>query len=204
MGDKRKQRARTEVLRDARLARGKVRARQGSRLTMFASESAPTLPREGAEQRSSAIAYKSVACAASSGSSACPAQSIPGFGKLFFEKEITVSTLNASRSSSRVLLTRRTCLCFQRVDMSGRQGATGRDFFLSFGGHMGNLWTFLAYGEHLGRNLCAFSTWTCRDDKGLNKLLLRQNDLSSRCLNLNSWVGGPLRGVCFAVLCLRL
>ena len=67
-----------QVSRDARLARRNGRARQGSRLTMLASETASTLPREGAEQRSSAIAYKSVACAASSGSSACPAQTIPG------------------------------------------------------------------------------------------------------------------------------
>ena len=60
--------------RDASLARGNGRARQGSRLTMLASETASTLPREGAEQRSIAIACKSVACAASSGSPACPAQ----------------------------------------------------------------------------------------------------------------------------------
>ena len=58
-----------QVSRDARLARGNGRARQGSRLTMLASETASTLPREGAEQQSSTIASKSVACAASSSSS---------------------------------------------------------------------------------------------------------------------------------------
>ena len=67
-----------QVSRDARLARGNGRARHGSRLTMLASETASTLPREGAEQRSSTIAYQSVACAASSGLSACPTQTIPG------------------------------------------------------------------------------------------------------------------------------
>lgn len=42
------------------LARGKVSAGQSERGAIFTSESTSTLPREGAEQLSSAIAYKSV------------------------------------------------------------------------------------------------------------------------------------------------